>query len=155
MTNEEKILELLGTMQEDLARVNDRLGRLEAAQDKMQAAQDKMQEDLDTVKTAQDKMQATQAQMQEDLDTVKSTQAQMQAKQDKMETDLTRVRTILEVDVDRDIRVLKNGHMGITEQLHKLDDIEKKLEDVSIRADSAHAAAVVNEYEITQLKQVR
>lgn len=106
MTNEEKILEMLGTMQEDLARVNDRLGRLETAQDKMQE-------------------------------------------------DITRINVTLEVKIAKEIQHLADGHMGIVEQLHKLDDIEKKLEDVSIRADSAHAAAVVNEYEITQLKQVR
>lgn len=120
MTNEEKILELLGTMQEDLARVNDRLGRLETAQEQMQAKQDKMQ--------------AAQVQMQEDI---------------------TRINVTLEVKIAKEIQHLADGHMGIVEQLHKLDDIEKKLEDVSIRADSAHAAAVVNEYEITQLKQAR
>lgn len=106
MTNEEKILEMLGT-------INDRLGRLE---------------------TTQDKMQATQAQMQEDI---------------------TRINVTLEVKIAKEIQFLADGHMGIIEQLHKLDDIEKKLEEVSIRADSAHAAAVVNEYEITKLKQVR
>ena len=106
MTNEEKILEMLGT-------INDRLGRLE---------------------TTQDKMQATQAQMQEDI---------------------TRINVTLEVKIAKEIQFLADGHMGIIEQLHKLDDIEKKLEKVSIRADSAHAAAVVNEYEITQLKQAR
>lgn len=50
MTNEERILELLGT-------INDRLGRLETAQTQMQTAQTQMQEDLDTVKTTQDKME--------------------------------------------------------------------------------------------------
>jgi len=113
MTNEEKILEMLGTMQED----------------------------LDAVKTAQDKMQ-------KDLDTVKTAQARMQE-------DITRINVTLEVKIANEIQFLADGHMGISEQLHKLDDIEKKLEEVSIRADSAHAAAVVNEYEITRLKQAR
>jgi len=120
MANEEKILEMLGT-------INDRLGRLEASQDKMQAAQDKMQ-------AAQDKMQAA---------------------QDKMQEDITKINVTLEVKIAKEIQFLADGHMGIIEQLHKLDEIEAKLEEVSIRADSAHAAAVVNEYEITQLKQVR
>lgn len=127
MANEEKILEMLGTINDRMGRMetaqaemNDRLGRLEAAQDKMQAKQDVMQ-----------------------------------AKQDKMEMDLASVRATLEVEVSLKLRALFDGHATLNEKLDKLNEIEKKLEDVSIRADSAHAAAVVNEYEITQLKQAR
>lgn len=99
MTNEEKILEMLGT-------INDRLGRVEAAQ----------------------------AQMQEDI---------------------TRINVTLEVKIAKEIQFLADGHMGIIERLHKLEEIDAKLEEVSIRVDSAHAAAVVNEYEITQMKRVQ
>lgn len=120
MTNEEKILKMLGTMQEELSKVSDRLGRLETAQ----------------------------TQTNDRLGRLETAQAQMQE-------DITRINVTLEVKIAKEIQFLADGHMGIIEQLHKLDNIEKKLEDVSIRADSAHAAAVVNEYEITQLKQAR
>lgn len=134
MTNEEKILELLGTMQEDLTRVNDRLGRLETAQDKMQAAQEQMQ--------------AKQDKMQEDLDTVKTTQ-------DKMEKDLTRVRGILEVEVDLKIRGLFDGHAMLNDKLERLDGIEKKLEEVSVQVDAIRPTVKEHTRELAQMKRVQ
>lgn len=120
MTNEEKILEMLGTMQEDLTRVNDRLGRLETAQ----------------------------TQMQEDLDTVKTAQAQMQE-------DITRINVTLEVKIAKEIQFLADGHMGIIEQLHKLDDIEKKLEDVSVQVDAIRPTVKEHTRELAQMKRVQ
>lgn len=120
MTNEEKILEMLGTMQEDLTRVNDRLERLEIAQDKMQG-------DLDTVKTAQ-------AQMQEDI---------------------TRINVTLEVKISKEIQFLADGHAGIVEKLKKLDDLEEKLEETSVKVDAIHAATMENIRDITELKRAR
>ena len=120
MTNEEKILEMLGTM-------NDRLGRLEDSQ----------------------------AQMQKDLDTVKSTQAQMQAKQDKMQEDITRINVTLEVKIAKDIQFLADGHMGIIEQLHKLDDLETKLEDVSAQVDAIRPTVKEHTRELAQMKRAR
>ena len=127
MTNEEKILEMLGTMQEDLTRVNDRLGRLETAQEQMQAKQDKMQEDLDTVKTTQD----------------------------KMEKDLTRVRGILEVEVDLKIRGLFDGHAMLNDKLERLDGIEKKLEEVSVQVDAIRPTVKEHTRELAQMKRVQ
>jgi len=127
MANEEKILEMLGT-------INDRLGRLEASQDKMQATQDKMQ--------------ATQDKMQEDLDTVKTTQ-------DKMEKDLTRVRGILEVEVDLKLRALFDGHAMLNDKLERLDEIEKKLEEVSVQVDVIRPTVMEHTRELTQMKRVQ
>ena len=148
MTNEEKILEMLGT-------INDRLGRLETAQDKMQAAQeqmqakqDKMQEDLDTVKTTQDKMQENLDGVRKDLDTVKTTQ-------DKMEKDLTRVRGILEVEVDLKIRGLFDGHAMLNDKLERLDGIEKKLEEVSVQVDAIRPTVKEHTRELAQMKRVQ
>ena len=106
MANEEKILEMLGTMQEDLTRVNDRLGRLE------------------------------------------TTQA-------RMEQDLTGVKAHLEVEIDRDIKLLAEGHAGIIEKLKKLDELEETLEKTSVKVDAIHAATLENIRDISALKRAR
>ena len=113
MTNEEKILEMLGA-------INDRIGKVESAQ----------------------------AQMQDDLAGVKATQTRMQ-------DDLIGVRAILEVDVDRSIQALGEGHEGIVEKLRELSEVKELAEDTKDMVDVIFTVVKEHSHEITELKRAR
>ena len=97
MTNEEKILEILGVMQGDMADMKGDLKGLHA-------------------------------EMREIKDDLKGLHTQV----DRMETDLTRVRAYLEVDVDRRLSALGEGHELLLQTLAHKDRLEEVEDDVGL-----------------------
>lgn len=111
MTNEEKILEILGVMQGDMADMKDDLKGLHA----------EMREVKDDIK-------GLHAEMREVKDDLKGLHVQV----DRIETDLTRVKAHLEVEVERQLDALGEGHELLLQTLAHNDRLEEVEDDVSV-----------------------
>ena len=97
MSNEEKILQILGVMQGDMAEMKDDLKGLHA-------------------------------EMQEVKDDLRGLHAQV----DRIETELTRVKGHLEVEVERRLDALGEGHELLLQTLAHNDRLEEVEDDVGL-----------------------
>lgn len=111
MTNEEKILEILGVMQSDMADMKEDIKGLHAE-----------------MREVKDDLKGLHAEMREVKDDLKGLHEQV----DRMETDLTRVKAHLEVEVERQLDALGEGHELLLQTLAHNDRLEEVEDDVSV-----------------------
>jgi len=109
MTNEEKILEMLG-------QVLERQDRMESGLSSVKATQEQMQGELSSVKAAQERMEERQERMEETVT--------------GMQTTLTRVAVTQENVVIPNIKLLAEGHAGIMDALVPKERVDRIEEDV-------------------------
>jgi len=125
MTNEEKILEILGVMQGDMAEMKDDLKGLHA---EMREVKDDLRGLHAQVDRIEDDLKGLHAEMREVKDDLRGLHAQV----DQMETRLTRVQAYLEVDVDRRLDALGEGHELLLQTLAHQDRLEEVEGDVNL-----------------------
>ncbi len=137
MTNEEKILEMLGQVLE---------------------RQDRMESELSGVKGELSSVKATQEQMQGELSSVKAAQERMEARQERMEeaitgmqTTLTRVAVTQENVIIPNIKLLAEGHAGIMDALVPKERVERIEEDV----DALKLAVKSHSRQIAELQEAQ
>lgn len=129
MANEDKILALLGQMASDVSEMKThmdsmeaRMDRMEARMDSIEARMDKMEADISGIKVRMDKMEA-------DISGVKS-------RMDKMEADISGIKVRLDVDVDRNFKLLAEGHEMLQEHIERttapMDRVERIEGDVIV-----------------------
>lgn len=129
MANEDKILALLGQIASDVSEmkvrmdsIETRMDRMEARMDSIEARMDKMEADISGVKSRMDKMEA-------DISGVKS-------RMDKMEADISGIKVRLDVDVDRNFKLLAEGHEMLQEHIQRttapMDRVERIEGDVIV-----------------------
>lgn len=104
MTNEEKILAALGNIQQDINGIKSNMAE--------------MKDDLKGLHT----------EMREVKDDLKGLHAQV----DRMETDLIRVKAHLEVEVERQLNALGEGHELLLQTLAHNDRLEEVEDDVGL-----------------------
>ena len=125
MTNEEKILEILGVMQGDMAEMKDDLKGLHA---EMREVKDDLKGLHAEMREVKDDLKGLHVQ----VDRVETDLKGLHTQVDRIETDLTRVKAHLEVEVERQLDALGEGHELLLQTLAHNDRLEEVEDDVGL-----------------------
>lgn len=143
MANEDKILALLeqiasdvsemkvrmGSMEARMDSIETRMDRMEARMDSMEARMDRIEARMDSIEARMDKMETRMDKMEADISGVKS-------RMDKMEADISGIKVRLDVDVDRNFKLLAEGHEMLQEHIERttapMDRVERIEGDVIV-----------------------
>lgn len=156
MSNEEKILDLLQTMQTNIQGLQEDVKGLQGDVKELNAGQTKLQEDVKGLKAGQSKLQedvkglnAGQTKLQEDV-------KELKAGQTKLKTEIMHeVGALVEADVTPKFNLLADGIQLIREQMVTKEDLEERQEDIQTQLDVLKAAVRRNSVEIEKLKKAQ
>ena len=167
MTNEEKILEILGVMQSDMAEVKADVKSLHAQVDRIETDMAEVKDDLKGLHAQVDRIETDMAEVKDDLkglhtemrevkDDLKGLHAEMRevkddlkglhtemrevkddlkglhTQADKIDGDLTWVRAHLEVNVERRLDALGEGHELLLQTLAHNDRLDEVEDDMGL-----------------------
>jgi len=115
MANEEKILALLGQIASDVSEMKVRIGSIETSMDSLESRMDSMEARMDAIERRIDSMEA---------------------RMDKMEADISGIKVRLDVDVERNFKLLAEGHEMLREHVERttapMDHVERIENDVIV-----------------------
>ncbi len=115
MANEEKILALLGQIASDVSEMKVRIGSIETRMDSLESRMDSMEARMDAIERRIDSMEA---------------------RMDKMEADISGIKVRLDVDVERNFKLLAEGHEMLREHVERttapMDHVERIENDVIV-----------------------
>ena len=138
MNNEEKILEILTQMQQDISGLKVGQARLEADVSGLKADVSGLKADVSSLKTGQARLEA-------DVSSLKTGQT-------KLEADVSGIKVRLDVEVQKQFDQLVDGQ----DQLHrKVTHVESLAEETKDTVDVIRAAVTEHSREIVKLKQVQ
>lgn len=139
MTNEEKILEILGVMQGDMAEMKGDLKGLHAEMREVKGdlkdlhvQVDRVEADLKGLHAQVDRIETDLKGLHAEMREVKDDLRGLHDQVDRIETDLTRVKGHLEVEVERRLDALGEGHELLLQTLAHNDRVEEVEGDVSM-----------------------
>ena len=115
MANEEKILALLGQIASDVSEMKVRIGSIDTRMDSLESRMDSMEARMDAIERRIDSMEA---------------------RMDKMEADISGIKVRLDVDVERNFKLLAEGHEMLREHVERttapMDHVERIENDVIV-----------------------
>ncbi|MCI9465895.1 MAG: hypothetical protein HFE99_02100 [Ruminiclostridium sp.] len=115
MANEEKILALLGQIAADVSEVKVRMGSMEARMDSLEARVGSVEARIDSLEARMDSMEV---------------------RMDRMEADISGIKIRLDVDVERNFKLLAEGHEMLREHVERtsvpMDRVERIENDVIV-----------------------
>ncbi len=115
MANEEKILALLGQIAADVSEVKVRMGSMEARMDSLEARVGSVEARIDSMEARMDSMEV---------------------RMDRMEADISGIKIRLDVDVERNFKLLAEGHEMLREHVERtsvpMDRVERIENDVIV-----------------------
>ena len=115
MANEEKILALLGQIAADVSEVKVRMGSMEARMDSLEARVGSVEARIDSLEARMDSMEV---------------------RMDRMEAGISGIKIRLDVDVERNFKLLAEGHEMLREHVERtsvpMDRVERIENDVIV-----------------------
>jgi chaperonin cofactor prefoldin len=115
VANEEKILALLGQIAADVSEVKVRMGSMEARMDSLEARVGSVEARIDSLEARMDSMEV---------------------RMDRMEADISGIKIRLDVDVERNFKLLAEGHEMLREHVERtsvpMDRVERIENDVIV-----------------------
>jgi len=115
VANEEKILALLGQIAADVSEVKVRMGSMEARMDSLEARVGSVEARIDSMEARMDSMEV---------------------RMDRMEADISGIKIRLDVDVERNFKLLAEGHEMLREHVERtsvpMDRVERIENDVIV-----------------------
>lgn len=118
MNNEEKILEILSLMQADMSEMKGRMDKMEDHMDNMEGRMDNMEGRMDNMQRAIDGLRS-------DVDGLKSDVGDLRS-------DVDGVKVCIEVDINRKLNLLAEGHTALMETLAPKSRVEALEDDVGL-----------------------
>ena len=129
MANEEKILALLGQIAADVSEVKVRMGSMEARMDSIEAHMDSMEARMDSLEARVGSVEAR-------IDSLEARMDSMEVRMDRMEADISGIKIRLDVDVERNFKLLAEGHEMLREHVERtsvpMDRVERIENDVLV-----------------------
>ncbi len=130
---EKKDLEMIAevvseTVKEINAPIHERLDKVDVRLDKMDSRLDKMDSRLDTMDSRLDKMDSR-------LDTMDSRIDKMDSIIDNLASNVTDIQMTLENEVNKNIRIIAEGHLDLSRKLDDALKVENEKEMLLIRVN--------------------
>ena len=141
------VKEEISPLHNDITDIKERTSRIEGRTARIEERTSKIEERIDTMQTTMGNMQTTMGNMQTTIDGMQTVMGTMQtdignmqdaigdiynnvSRIDEISQRCTNIEIYLENNVDRNLKLLREGQAGINEKFKQLDQLTEKVEDI-------------------------
>ena len=112
-----------------------KMDSMETKMDSMETKMDSMETRMDSMETKMDSMETKMDSMETKMDSMETKMDSLETRMDSLETEMTDVKLTIENEISRNMKIIAEGHLDLSRNLHDAMKPNNALEMVMVQVN--------------------